>query len=461
MWLGPSSLSRRQLTVMLSALAVVALVLGAGGAWFASSYTERAADRVLRSAATAISETLAVEQGIVRAEVPIGAFSFLEDSGRDSVYYNVTQGSKLLTGYGELGIPPLDGDGELDTTFRYGEIFGEKVRIARQMRELPRQNTAIAVQVAETLNERQGQTFRMLAGLIALELMLIVTAALLVRPAVRWGLRPVTRLQEQLSGRGAAGIDIGPLDVAKVPRELCGLVEEFNQLLHRLGDALATHRQFTGDASHQMRTPLAILKAHVALLKQIDSGDVATRSSIADIEAASNRLERLLSQLLSLARAEGGSPSTKKRKVRLATLTADICRRAVPAALNSGVEIQFESKREVIVASHPLIIEEIVGNLIDNAVRYNKPGGSVLVRVGRSKERPFIEVDDDGPGIASHDRENVFKRFHRLNRDQQKSGSGLGLPIAKVLAQSISANLSLDDRGSAPGCKFTLKFEAA
>lgn len=456
---GPSSLSRRQLTVMLSVLAFAAIILGAGGAWFASSYTERSSDRVLRSAATAISETLAVEQGQVRVEVPIGAFSFLEDSGRDSVFYNVSQGGRFLTGYRELGLPEIEPDAEADTTFHDGEIFGQRIRIATQVRQLPREKIPVVVQLAETLNERRSQTFQMLAGLIILELMLVAIAALLVRPAVSWGLKPVTRLQEQLTRGDALGSDIEPLDTAEVPAELRDLVDAFNQLLHRLGDALSAHRQFTGDASHQMRTPLAILKTHVSLLKKVEFDSAEARMSIADIDAASNRLERVLSQLLSLARAEGGAPEAARSKIKLGALTADVCRLAAPAALNAKVDIQFECKRDVVIASHQVIIEEIISNLIDNSVRYNHPGGFVFVRVGRTNNRPFIEIADNGPGIASEDRANVFKRFHRLNRDYNKAGSGLGLPIAKVLAQSIGAYLSLDDRDEGRGCKFTLMFD--
>ncbi|CAN1535952.1 BaeS Signal transduction histidine kinase [Sphingomonadaceae bacterium] len=456
---GPSSLSRRQLTVMLSVLAFAAIVLGVGGAWFASSYTERSADRVLRGAATAISETLAVEQGQVSGEVPIGAFSFLEDSGRDSVFYSVSQGARLITGYSDLGLPQVDPDTQADTTFRYGKIFGQRVRIATQIRQLPRQREPVVVQLAETLNERWSQTFQMLVGFITLELILVAIAALLIRPAVRWGLKPVTRLQAQLMGGIAGGSDIEPLDTSDVPIELRDLVDGFNLLLYRLGDALSAHRQFTGDASHQMRTPLAILKTHVSLLKKIDLDCPEARASIADIESAGNRLERLLSQLLSLARAEGGAPETLRKRVRLGALTADLCRHAAPAALNANIDIQFECQRDVVVTSYPVVVEEIVSNLLDNAVRYNRSGGSVYVRVGRIKKRPFIEVADNGPGIASDDHANVFKRFYRLNRDHNKSGSGLGLPIAKVLAHSISADLLLEDANWGEGCKFTLIFD--
>lgn len=460
MWFGPSSLSRRQLTITLSVLAVAALLLGAGGFWFVQSYAERAADRVLRSAATEISETSTAEQGNVRVVVPFGAFSFLEDSGKDSVFYNVTQGSRILTGYRELGIPDIATISDEETSFRYSKVFGEEVRVATQVRRLPRQQALVAVQVAETLNERRSQSFRMMAGLSVLELMLVAIAALLVRPAVRWGLKPVTRLSNQLVARGDTVADIAPLDPADVPTELRDLVDGFNHLLVRLSEALSAHRQFTGDASHQMRTPLAVLKTHVALLKRSDIRSAEALSSIDDIAAAGNRLERLLSQLLSLARAEGGVANTARKKIKLGALTAEICRRAAPGALEADVDIQFECEHDGVIVSQPLIIEEILSNLIDNAVRYNRPGGSVTVRVADDNDGPFVEVEDTGPGIAVKDRSNVFLRFHRLNRDQQKAGSGLGLPIAKVLAESISAKLTLEDSRGVNGCRFRLAFQS-
>jgi two-component system sensor histidine kinase TctE len=443
---------------MLSVLAVVALLLSSGGAWYASSYTENAADRVLRSAATAISETLAVEQGRAVVAVPVGAFSFLEDSGRDSVFYNVSQDQRVLTGYSGLGLPPDEEGGDADTSFRYGEIFGREVRIATQVRKLPRQKSPVVVQVAETLTERHNQMYQILAGLIGLEMMLVVIAGLLIRPAVRWGLKPVASLQKQLVRSDGSVLDVKPLDTNGVPMELLNLVDGFNQLIHRLGEALASHRQFTGDASHQLRTPLAIIKAHIALLKSADLDSAGSRSSIADIESAASRLGRLLSQLLSLARAEGERPDIPPKRVRLDMLTADVSRQAVPAAINAGIDIQFECQHPIVVTSHPLIIAEIVGNLIDNAVRYNHRGGSVFVRVGLDNESAFVEIEDDGPGIPIEDRANVFKRFQRLDRDHLKSGSGLGLPIAKALANSLSGSLELYQRSAGSGCRFRLTF---
>lgn len=229
-----------------------------------------------------------------------------------------------------------------------------------------------------------------------------------------------------------------------MPRELQGLVEAYNHLIAQLGDALDSHRRFTGDASHQLRTPLAILKSHIAVLQQAGQGSGEFDQSVSDIAEASARLERLLSQLLKLARAEGeGISASGVVQFDLSELTANLCRQMAPEALQRGLDISFSSEGPLLVRTHPVVIEEIVSNLVDNAMRYNGPGGIVEVRVADLADGAAIEVLDSGPGVAAKDKERIFRRFSRLSRDSAKPGSGLGLAISRTLAEAIGARVEL------------------
>ena len=436
------SLSQRQLVIMVSALVVIATLLATGGALLAASFAERASDRVLRGAVTAISDTLTVEGDEIQGRVPVGAFNFLEDTGQDSVFYNISQGGRLITGYRDLAIePPEDGE---DFGFRDDEVLGQSVRVAVQVVVLPRQEQPVIVQVAETLHHRDSQTQEMLVAILVLELVLVLAAAAMIKPAVRWGMRPVARLQAQLSGQSVSALGQARLETQDVPSELQGLVEAYNTLIARLGEALVAHRRFTGDASHQLRTPLTILKSHIAVLQESGPKTQEFSQSVNDIAEASARLERLLSQLLKLARAEGeGVNESALADVDLAELIADLCRRLAPEALRQEIEIAFHAEEAVLVRTHPVVIEEIVANLIDNAIRYGRPNGLIEVRVIRSAPGAFIEVLDNGPGISARHQDRIFRRFSRLSRDSAKPGSGLGLAISRTLAAAIGASVEL------------------
>lgn len=438
----PNSLSQRQLVIMVTALVGIAGILAAGGTLLAANFAQRASDRVLRSAVTAISDTLTVEGDRVQGRVPVGAFNFLEDTGQDSVFYNISQGGRIITGYDELTVvPPEEGE---DFSFRDDEVFGQEVRVAAQEVELPRQDKPVIIQVAETLHQRESQTIEMLLAVLVLELVLVVAAAAMIKPAVRWGLRPVERLQAQLSDEKFSALTQSKLETRDVPSELQGLVEAYNHLIAQLGDALVAHRRFTGDASHQLRTPLTILKSHIAVLEQAEPASEEFGQSVQDIADASARLERLLSQLLKLARAEGGGASDSAVvEVDLADLIADLCRRLAPEALQQGMDMEFHADGPLIVRTHPIVIEEIVSNLIENAIRYNRPGGLIEVHVDWRDQLAVIEVRDNGPGIATKDRDRVFRRFSRLARDSAKPGSGLGLAISRTLAEAVGANVDL------------------
>ena len=218
--------------------------------------------------------------------------------------------------------------------------------------------------------------------------------------------------------------------------------------------------RFTADASHQMRTPLSIVRSHLALLTKRLPRDPAKRAALADIEHAVARLQRLVTQLLSLARAETAAVVQADR-IDLAQVVRGAAADYLPFAQSKRIDLSFESHGE----GHPVtanaaILAELVGNLIDNAIRYTPPGGRVRVRVEENELEPVVEVEDNGPGIPAEERLRVTQRFYRLKRDQGESGSGLGLAIVESLAAVLSAKLSLGEATGGGGLRATLLFAA-
>jgi two-component system sensor histidine kinase TctE len=454
------SLTGRLLVALILPTATLALMLGVGGALFIGRIVEGVNDRLLETSARSIADTLALEHDEVTLDLPPSAFGMLENDERDNVYYSVYVGSDLLTGYADLPRVQTRPDRYDDTRFAYASYRGSPIRLVAVVRRVPRVEAPVVVQVAETLDSRSGLWRRLLVGLLVLEVVLIVPLAVLVPIAVRWGLRPLAEVRQEIDNRSP--IDFTPLTLNRVPTELRSFVTAFNGLLLRLQEAMEGVRRFTADASHQMRTPLSILRAHLQVLQREGLQSAAGQASLADIDAATNRLQRLLTQLLALARAEGNREGLAHlaRSVDLTALTRSVAEEYVPAALRDGIEIQFEADGEVVVRTVEEFARELIANLVDNAIRYNRPSGTVWLRVEALPGARRVVVEDDGPGIPEAMRAEVFKRFSRLDRDRSVHGSGLGLAIVKVLADALEADVRLGD-GQKGGLRVEIVFPAA
>lgn len=453
------SLVRRLLLMLVGSLSVVAVLLGAGGAWLINGIVERTNDRLLGASARAIAETLAVEDGEITLDLPPFALGMLENTERDNIYYSVRRGGALITGYPDLAPAPPDSVQVEQSSFRYDTFRGMRIRVAAEARRLPRIPETVVVEVAETLEARHDLAARMLAGLAALEAAFVLIAALLVWPAVRWSLRPVTRLRQEMDDRRA---DFAELPLSGVPVELAGLVGGFNALLQRLEASVEGMRRFTADASHQMRTPLAILRTHLGVLRKHPPATEAGRASVADIAHATDRLQSLLTGLVILARAEDMATAPLRPDVDLVALTRLAAAEHAPAAAKGRIQLELDTPPGPIrVATDPLLLNELLSNLIDNAIRYNRRHGHVVVRVGRDERGAVLEVEDDGPGVPAGDRERIFQRFYRLPRDQERTGSGLGLSIARALSARLDIALSVADGRDGKGLCVTAVFNDA
>ena len=457
---GSASLSARLLRSMLLPMVVLAVLLGVGGALVIRGAVETVNDRILGAASRAIAESLSVEDGEIALNLSPAIFGMLEDSERDNVYYSVRQEGRAITGYGDL--PSLAPGGLRDTEVRFGDAHydGLPVRIVSEGRRLPGIAKPVVVEVAETLATRARIERRLLIGLGLLEATLIGLTFLLLPIAVRWGVRPLITLRKEMDHRLA--VDLTPLPFEGVPVELRDLVTAFNGMLRRLDAALERMRRFTSDASHQLRTPLSILRTHIGVLRTVEPGSSEARSSLADIDLASERLQRLVVQLLALARADNASPEQLNFLPGDAnTLAALVAEDHAPAAIARGIELRFDrSTRRATIYTHDLLAAELLGNLIDNAIRYSHDGGHIAIMVEPGNPGTDVIIEDDGPGIPPQDRQHALTRFSRLDRDARRDGTGLGLSIAEALASALGAALMLETARSGQGLLVRVRFPA-
>jgi signal transduction histidine kinase len=257
--------------------------------------------------------------------------------------------------------------------------------------------------------------------------------------------RPVRALTETIARLSRRELD-DPVEASGSSDELDSMARALESL--RLSEREARRLQqamsdFTANASHQMRTPLSILRVHIAVLSKRMPRDVDAFESLSDIEDAVERLQNLLIQLLVLARADGGEPVTGDGDIiDMRGVIQEVIAQHLPQSAKANVDIQYEGPASPCLAKlNVTFVTELLRNLIDNAITYNNTGGSVIVRLVDERNRRVIEVEDDGPGIPTAELSKVFSRFYRLKRDSGRPGSGLGLAIVEAVAAILKAEI--------------------
>lgn len=301
--------------------------------------------------------------------------------------------------------------------------------------------------VAETVEKRTALANSIIKGVIIPQFAVLPVAVLLVWFGLTRGVAPLNALQQRLRARRPN--DLSPIDEHAAPSEIAPLVGAMNDLLDRLSANVTAHRRFVADAAHQLKTPLAGLRTQAELALQDASPD-EMQSSLRQLVTVSERATRLVNQLLLLARAE--HPDTSGMAVcNLNDLASQTAMQWVPQALASKIDLGFEeAPHPVSIHGNPILLAELLNNLIDNALRYTPGGGWVTVRVAQEGEHALLEVEDSGPGIAPAERARVFDRFYRV-LGTQSDGSGLGLAIVREIAQKHRAGVEIaDPPGAAP-----------
>jgi two-component system sensor histidine kinase TctE len=452
------SLRRRLLAWLLISTAVI------GAAAMADTWNEaletanEVSDRVLAGSALAIAERVIVsENGTLEVDIPYVALEMLTSAAQDRVFYRVDgPPGTFITGYQSLPtIPRREGQA---VAYENASFRGEPIRVAVLARSASTgiRSVPFTVTVAETTMARRQLTRTILLRSALRLLFMMAGAAVIVWVAVTWSLQPLYRFSEAIAERSPD--DLHPID-QQVPSEVQGLVETVNSFMVRLEGALEALRHFTGNASHQLRTPLAIIRTQLALANRAETLDEARRAARTADEAVADA-ERLLAQLLLMAKIDAATRSASLQPVDLVALARSATADHVPRAAEAGIDLGFEGEDQATVMAEPLLLGELLKNLIANALLYAGNGAEVTVRVLRADASVTLEVEDDGPGIAADKRAAVLARFERGGRTDT-TGTGLGLPIVDEIARLHEASLSLGDGSGGRGLKVEIAFASA
>ena len=401
-------------------------------------------DRSLYLAARTLAEELEWRDGRLQLDVLRAAGYLFENHTGSRLFYKVTSvGGAWLAGDAALPSAPVREKSAVKyfalVQFDDGVYLNQPVRLAELthvMEDAGPADALIKITVAETMEARQQLIQHILWDTLGSQGLLLLAAALLVVWGVQRGIRPLEAFRQQLAHK--ADDDFSPIQPPDLPRELRPLIETLNSYLERLGRLIDIRKRFLDNAAHQLRTPLTALKTQLALAQRNAEPEQA-QALLSAARQTTDDAVRLTEQLLAMTRVEHAREMHSPHTVDLVDLARRVTQehllRAHQAGDDLGLEVQVARSEVQGVA---LLLHEALSNLIDNAIHHGPVGTQITVRVGAR----WLEVEDDGPGIAPEHQAHVFERFYRA-APAGLSGSGLGLAIVKEIASQHGAEVSV------------------
>ncbi|MFZ2542368.1 MAG: ATP-binding protein [Gallionella sp.] len=309
------------------------------------------------------------------------------------------------------------------------------------------------IHVAELAEVRDKLARTIARNLLQPMLISLPLLAILLWVAVARGLRPLVDLTSEVEQREPG--NLAPLDAGAAPREVVPLIERLNRLFARISALIQKERRFTADAAHELRTPVAAIKAQ-AQVARAATGETERIHALDNAILGCDRAAHLIEQLLTLSWVDT-LDSGVTEPCPLRNIAEEVIASLAPIALARGVRIELLPEDETTVSGNPALLRVLLRNLLDNSVQHTVPGTLVKVAVTHEPGGLSLTVSDNGPGIPEQEREKVSERFYRP-LGTQASGSGLGLSIVKRIAEVHHASVQIVSANEHRGLKVTVTF---
>ncbi|KWF33854.1 sensor histidine kinase [Burkholderia pseudomultivorans] len=469
-----TSLRRSLLRRLAAPLSMLALMSGLIAYWLAWQYTQHVIDRSLADLATAISKQIQIAGPDAPFTVPPLAQAMFSDPA-EALIYRISDGEQELAGDPKL---PLRGINVRRMHHAYvfeAEYDNRAVRVAQVRVDNVEGGRPMVVEVAQPVRHRYRIAAEFLVAIMMPLLLLLLAGWGIVWRVVNQQLGPLTHLADSLNRQTHTSLE--PVDETDVPLEIRPLTSAMNALLGRLKTALDAQRKFIADAAHQLRTPLTAVKLHAEQAATARDPQ-QTYTAVRELRAAADRAVRLSNQLLSLARAEPGEQAARFVSVDLAAMAFETGAEWVPRALAAHVDLGFQRSDDpgddetLIVRGNPVLLREVIANLLDNALKYvplaRPDGARITVNVARGAldgDQPAAEivVEDNGPGVPANQQADLFKRFFRgdaQNGNGVETGAGLGLAIVHDIIAMHGGTVSYEDAPEG-GSRFVVRVPLA
>ena len=402
---------------------------------------------ILDASVTSMLDAAAIRGGVVELDLPYAAFSMLSTAADDRVFYAIMQDGEFLSGYEDLAFS--GGLTDDRRSFQSGQLRGADVRKISASRTLIGANRRMEIQIvlaqtqdalSETLDQISRNAALLGIGFFAL-------AAALSFWATSATIGQLKKLTTSVTRRGPQ--DLSPFR-KPVPQEMAPLVKSLNSLMGRLDQSLSQSEDFIAEAAHRVRTPLATVRSYAeATLQRVDKEEnrEAMRSMVKAIDESSRAAGQLLDHAMITFRAD----HLEREEIDLVELVRDLVMRLTPIAEMKDLALLLQGDARVPYSGDPILIQNAVRNLIDNAMKYGPAESSIEIAV-RAAPGPQIMVCDHGPGFPTHEIATLTARFQRGDNARDTIGSGLGLTIAQDVATAHGGRIDLSNKPEGGAC---------
>ena len=442
------SIRRRLLLSLLAGAAILAFVVYIAVLSVARQVAQESQDNVLTASALSILDSARYSGGQIIVDLPYSALSMLGSVSDERVFYAIHQDAKFLSGYPDL--PEAQVRSARQAGFVSAEYLGEELRIATIYRPVSMDinQSVLQVSVAQTLSRQKQALARISRSSMGVGagvfLLLVMLAAVIARSTIR----PLDRLTESVSRRGPK--DLRPV-IQPVPLEMGPLVISLNSFMSRLQNSLTRSEDFIAEAAHRVRTPLAIVRTKAEIIQRKNT-DPQTRHAITEMIHAIDDSSRIAGQLLDHAMVTFRLDHLSREPIDLPQLAKETVERLRPMFELKGIALCTGKLDQVRLRGDPILIQNALHNLLDNAVKYAPGGARVTLDIERQPGGAELWICDTGPGFPKEDLSRLAERFRRGSNARGIVGSGLGLTIVSEILKAHGGCMKISNIEGEGGC---------
>ena len=431
-----SSIRRRLVFLLLMGSATLAFLLYFVVQSVARQAAQESQDNILAASAVSILDGVRLVEGQTDVDMPYSSLSMLDSVTDERVFYAIYLDANLLTGYPEL--VKLQTNTPMAPVFSFGTLFDVDVRIVTVKRQIGKNE--VFVSVAQTLNG-QIKVLRNISTIaLGVGFGFFVLSAILAFLIAESTIRPLNRLALSVSRRGPD--ELRPVS-APVPSEMLPLVKSLNNFMTRLKLSLQRSEEFIAEAAHRVRTPLAVVRTRAEILLR----EAKTKKSKAELLEVLNAIDdssRTAGQLLDHAMVSFRLDNLNEDELQVQFLIEDVIDRISPLYDLKGIQIKNNSIQNCKVMGDPILLQNALHNVLDNALKYCSENDTVTVKVKDVSQNCIIEIVDNGEGFPQNS-VLLTNRFTRGENTKGIVGSGLGLTIAKDVVEAHGGNITISN----------------
>lgn len=442
------SIRRRLLISLLAGSAVLAVVVYFVVQSVAQQVAQESQDNVLAASAMSILDSARYSGGEINVDLPYSALSMLDSISDERVFYAIRLEDEFLSGYAEL--PEALGTLSGAPAFHSATFLGEDVRVASVQRRMSTDigQSFLKVSVAQTLSGQKQTLARISRTSMGIGAGFFLVSVLLAALIARSTIRPLDRLTASVSRRGPK--DLRPV-AAPVPSEMVPLVASLNSFMRRLQRSLARSEDFIAEAAHRVRTPLAIVRTKAEIVQR-KAHNPDTQTALREMIHAIDDSSRTAGQLLDHAMVTFRLDHLSQDSVSLLRLVRETVERLRPISEIKDIEIEAIGVEDIVIQGDPILLQNALHNLLDNAIKYAPSGARVTVSLNRHGDRAEIRITDTGHGFPEAELSHLTDRFARGANATSVVGSGLGLTIVKEVIEAHGGEMHIKNLPGGGGC---------